>query len=57
MEGPFSPAGTGKILFMYRVQLIIPRRVKLEDVKNKLSGILAQNPCSPAQCRIDVDPA
>jgi primosomal protein N' len=57
MEGPFSPAGTGKILFMYRIQLIIPRRVKLEDVKNKLSAILAQNPCSPAQCRIDVDPA
>jgi primosomal protein N' len=55
-EGPVSPTGTRKILFTYRIQIIIPRRVKVQEVKDKLSEVLSQHSCSPAQCRIDVDP-
>ena len=55
-EGPVSEAGKRKILFTYRIQIIIPRRIKVQEVKDKLSRVLSQNPCSPAQFRIDVDP-
>jgi len=57
VDGPFSPVGNHKILFSYRIQLIIPPRIKVRDVKDNLSEVLIQNFCSPAQCRIDVDPA
>ncbi|MFA5443905.1 MAG: hypothetical protein WC262_02900 [Bacteroidales bacterium] len=57
LEGPISPAGTCKILFSYRIQLIIPRNIKVHEVKERLSQVLSKNPCSPAQYRIDVDPA
>ncbi len=57
VEGPFSPVGNRRILFAYRIQLIIPRTIKAQAIKDKLSEILLRNSCAPAQCRIDVDPA
>ena len=56
-EGPFCPVGTRKIVFAYRIQLIIPRNLNAQNVKDRLAEIIKQHSCSPAQCRIDVDPA
>lgn len=56
-EGPFLPFETRMVQFSYRLQITIPKNVKIQPLKEIISAAVKEMPLAPARCRIDVDPA
>lgn len=57
IEGPFIPGESHSMLFSFRLQITIPRTVKVQQTKERILAVINQTPLAPARCRIDVDPA
>jgi hypothetical protein len=45
------------VQFSYRLQITIPKNVKIQPLKEIISAAVKEMPLAPARCRIDVDPA